>query len=66
MNHLDWTGALKDIKNIKEHFSGKYKHVSIVGFCMGGALTFASLASIQGFKNGAVFYGVPDLNTFKV
>lgn len=33
---------------------------------MGGALTFASLASIQGFKAGGVFYGLPDLKNFKV
>jgi dienelactone hydrolase len=37
-----------------------------MGFCMGGALTFASLATIPGFKAGGVFYGIPDLNTFKV
>lgn len=33
---------------------------------MGGALSFACLASMKGFKNGGVFYGLPDLNTFKV
>lgn len=37
-----------------------------MGFCMGGALTFASLASIQGFNSGGVFYGLPDQNNFKV
>jgi dienelactone hydrolase len=37
-----------------------------MGFCMGGALTFASLATIPGFKAGGVFYGLPDLNLFKV
>ena len=37
-----------------------------MGFCMGGALTFASLASIKGFKAGAVFYGLPDQKSFKV
>jgi dienelactone hydrolase len=33
---------------------------------MGGALAFASLASIKGFKGGAPFYGTPDINNFKV
>jgi carboxymethylenebutenolidase len=66
MNHLDWGKAINDVKAIKEHFASKGNEVSIMGFCMGGALAFASLASIQGFKNGAVFYGIPDLNTFKV
>lgn len=40
--------------------------MSIVGFCMGGALTFASVASIQGFKAAGVFYGIPDLNIFRL
>lgn len=33
---------------------------------MGGALTIASLASIQGWKAGGVFYGIPDLNVFRL
>jgi dienelactone hydrolase len=33
---------------------------------MGGALTFASLSSIKGFKAGGVFYGIPDLNIFRL
>ena len=37
-----------------------------MGFCMGGALTFASLASIQGWKAGIPFYGIPDLNIFRL
>ncbi len=33
---------------------------------MGGALAFASVASIQGFKSAGVFYGIPDLNIFRL
>lgn len=33
---------------------------------MGGALTFAALSSIQGWKAGGVFYGIPDLNIFRL
>jgi len=40
--------------------------VNVVGFCMGGALSFASLAKIKGFKTGGVFYGIPDLNIFRL
>jgi carboxymethylenebutenolidase len=40
--------------------------VSVVGFCMGGALTFACLSTIKGFKAGGVFYGIPDLNIFRL
>jgi carboxymethylenebutenolidase len=66
MSHLDWPKAINDIKEIKNHFAKNSKSVSIVGFCMGGALTFASLSSIDGFKAGGVFYGIPDLNIFRL
>jgi carboxymethylenebutenolidase len=33
---------------------------------MGGALSLASVASIQGFKAAGVFYGIPDLNIFRL
>lgn len=33
---------------------------------MGGALTFASLSKIKGWKIGAPFYGIPDLNIFRL
>lgn len=66
MNNLDWPKALEDIKNIKENLSKNAKSVSIVGFCMGGALAFASVASMSGFKSAGVFYGIPDLNVFRL
>lgn len=66
MNGLNWPKALSDIKSIKEHFEKDSKSVSIVGFCMGGALSFASVASIKGFKAAGVFYGIPDLNIFRL
>ena len=33
---------------------------------MGGALTLASLSSISGWKAGGIFYGIPDLNIFRL
>lgn len=66
MNHLDWKQALSDIGSVKGHFVGKGHKVSIMGFCMGGALAFASLSYYKGFKAGAVFYGIPDLNQFPI
>jgi carboxymethylenebutenolidase len=66
MNGLNWPKALEDIKTIKEHLEKDSKSVSIVGFCMGGALAFASVASIKGFKAAGVFYGIPDLNIFRL
>lgn len=33
---------------------------------MGGALSFASVCSIPGFKAAGVFYGMPDFNIFRL
>ena len=33
---------------------------------MGGALSLASVSSIQGFKAAGIFYGIPDLNIFRL
>ena len=33
---------------------------------MGGALTFACLSKIKDWKIGAPFYGIPDLNIFRL
>jgi hypothetical protein len=33
---------------------------------MGGALTLAALASFKGWKAGGSFYGIPDLNIFRL
>ena len=47
MSNLKWPEVLEDLANIKHHLSANQsKDVSVVGFCMGGALTFAALASI--------------------
>ena len=40
--------------------------MSVVGFCMGGALSFASVSKHSGFKIGGIFYGIPDLNIFRL
>jgi carboxymethylenebutenolidase len=66
MSNLDWPKALSDLSTVKNHFVKDSESVSVVGFCMGGALTFAALSSIQGWKTGGVFYGIPDLNIFRL
>lgn len=66
MSGLDWPKALEDIRQVKLHLEKSSKSVSIIGFCMGGALTLASCASINGFKAAGVFYGIPDLNVFRL
>lgn len=66
MSNMNWPKALEDLKTVKEHFATQSQSVSVMGFCMGGALTFAALSSIPGWKAGGVFYGIPDLNIFRL
>ena len=67
MSDLNWPQALEDLKKVKNHLEGQNsRSVSVVGFCMGGALTLAALSSIQGWKAGGIFYGIPDLNVFRL
>ncbi len=62
MNGLDWTVALDHVAGAiaflcaHERSTGK---VGITGFCMGGALTFAAAASLDGLGAAVPFYGVP-------
>lgn len=61
MNHLDFATAVTEIGDtanfLKEEGSTK---VGIVGFCMGGALTLASVAKYNDlFACAAPFYGTP-------
>ena len=63
MGSLDWPKALHEIIAAAEHLrahetsNGK---VAVMGFCMGGALTFAAAANIPWLAAAVPFYGVPD------
>ncbi|XP_014779635.1 protein usf isoform X2 [Octopus bimaculoides] len=60
MSNLDWNGAVEDIQG-----SAKYllklgcKKVGVTGFCMGGALAFASAVRVPEISASAPFYGIP-------
>ena len=62
MNELDSLQAVKEIAGavayLKEHARGNGK-VAVMGFCMGGALSFASACHVEGLSAVAAFYGVP-------
>jgi carboxymethylenebutenolidase len=62
MNTLDWTRAMDDlagaVAHLREHPRSNGK-VAVVGFCMGGALSFAAAASIPGLAAVVPCYGVP-------
>lgn len=66
MQSLDWPMALQVIKSAGDYLrSLGCKNVFITGFCMGGALTIASIATFGDAFNGAApFYGIPDLSHF--
>lgn len=53
-NHLDWSGALKDIQDSVSYLRREKgaKSVAVMGFCMGGALVLASAAKVQGISAG--------------
>lgn len=58
---LDWEGAIKDIRGAQQFLREKgAKKIGILGFCMGGALTIAAVANLDGFDAAAPFYGIPD------
>ncbi|KAL4433369.1 hypothetical protein ABPG74_017473 [Tetrahymena malaccensis] len=64
---LEWDGAVADMKGAALHLKEKLgcTKVGILGFCLGGALTFAALSATQNvFSAGAPFYGVPDMTKF--
>lgn len=62
MNALDFTKAVQTIAATvaavrdDTHCNGK---VSVTGFCMGGALAFATAANVKGLAAVVPFYGIP-------
>lgn len=66
MGNLDWQSALLVIQSAGEFLRSQgCKKVFLTGFCMGGALTIATIATFGTAFDGAVpFYGVPDLTKF--
>ena len=62
MGHLDWKGAVDDVKTCATHLRDqKSKRVAVMGFCMGGALSLASATLLPStLINVAIpFYGTP-------
>jgi carboxymethylenebutenolidase len=67
MSGLDFQGAVKDIVGAGEYLKSLgCKKVGLTGFCMGGALTIATLTSSDTFAVGVPFYGIPPLDYFKI
>lgn len=62
MTELDTLRAVKEIDGaatfLKAHPRGNGK-VGVIGFCMGGALAFASACHVEGLSAVVPFYGIP-------
>lgn len=62
MTELDTLAAVKEIgaavAHLKEHPRSNGK-VGVTGFCMGGALTLASVSHLPDVAAGVAFYGIP-------
>ena len=60
MSGLDFVGAAdQDIAGAVRHLAAISRKVGVMGFCMGGALTIAACARIEGISCGVPFYGIP-------
>lgn len=56
-NHLDWAGALSDIEKAAKYLKQELHapSVTVIGFCMGGALTLNSVCGIKEVDAGICF-----------
>lgn len=64
MAALDKTKAVAQIGDAVAFLKSQARSnakVAVVGFCMGGALTFASARYVDGIAAAVPFYGIPDL-----
>jgi carboxymethylenebutenolidase len=65
MSALDFGRAVGEIgaavQWLKEQPRSNGK-VAVLGFCLGGALTFATAANVPGLACAVPFYGIPDLS----
>lgn len=62
MNALDWDLALREIAGAVEFLRNHEEtngKVGVMGFCMGGALTFGAACRIKGLGAAVPFYGLP-------
>ena len=62
LGKMDWPRAVAEIAGATawlRHHPRSTGKVAVVGFCMGGALSFAAAANIPGLACAVPFYGVP-------
>jgi len=66
MKGLDFAKAVEDIRGAAQFLQANgCKKVGVIGFCMGGALTLLSSASVKELHGGICFHGCPPLDYLK-
>ncbi|MFO0590838.1 MAG: dienelactone hydrolase family protein [Polyangiaceae bacterium] len=66
---LDRESALDDIEAAAMYLADHPRaggRIGVIGFCMGGSLTFRALERISDFNCGVPFYGVPPADQYNV
>lgn len=67
MMGLDWKEALAELGGAVKFLEGHERcsgHVGVMGFCMGGALTFATAITSADVKAGVAYYGLAPQDSF--
>lgn len=62
MHALDWAQATDEITGAAQFLKAHERcngHVAVMGFCLGGALSFAAACAIPDLAAAVPFYGVP-------
>lgn len=60
MNGLDFVAAIEqDLRAALARLKTQAPAVGVLGFCMGGALTLAAAARLQGLDAAVCYYGIP-------
>jgi len=64
MGALDFPRAIREIGDTVASLRGHARcngKVGVTGFCLGGALTFAAAANVEGIAAAVPFYGLPQI-----
>src|SRR5437870_6280381 len=60
MSGLDFADAThQDLRGAARHLESQSGKLTVMGYCMGGALTIAAVVHVPEFAAGICFYGIP-------
>jgi len=67
MSKLDWHRAVEEIGAAAEIVKAHPRsngHVGVIGFCLGGALSFAAASAVPTLEAAVPYYGIPPLDKY--